>query len=378
MTIIVLRSQSLCSGILVIGPVNLIMRRISARKKEFLEDKTYNGQILVIEELISFRINKMNVRACCTTDNRHGKTQYYNLYRSFLLHLKRHQLVKYDQGILYLEIARAPMPKILKNKDDGEKFVKRSSRHDPIARPTLLAQMEGAELKTKQPRSNKKRKVKQRIYEKLKKSTADEEHGLDEDNLDDIADSNVVRQAQLQAMDIREEESSKIVQDDEEDDLSYDSDDAQSTYSAKTGIDDYQQYLQEEQLITEEEEVAFNSFLNPTSAKVRTIADLIEEKLQQKRAAGGASENQGMHLHFFQGRISTNCNVARDFRRQGDVEMDEEEPEVDELDPKVISVYQGVGKLLTRYKSGKLPKALKIAPNLTNWEQIIGITNPPT
>ena len=56
---------------------------------------------------------------------------------------------------------------------------------------------------------------------------------------------------------------------------------------------------------------------------------------------------------------------------------DADETHVDDLDPKVISVYQGVGKLLTRYKSGKLPKALKIAPNLVNWEQIIGITNPP-
>ena len=189
------------------------------------------------------------------------------------------------------------MPKILKNKDDGDKQVRKSTRHDPIARPTLLAQIEGQEMKQQQPRSNKKRKVKQRIYEKLKKSTADEQQGADEDNFDDIADESVVRQAQLQAMDIREEESSKVVEGDEDDDdLSYDSDDAQSTFSAKSGIDDYQQYLQEEQLITEEEEAAFNSFLNPSSAKIRTIADLIEEKLQQKRAAGGASNQQGTRI----------------------------------------------------------------------------------
>jgi hypothetical protein len=185
------------------------------------------------------------------------------------------------------------MPKILKNKDEGDKAAKKSTRHDPIARPTLLAQMEGEEMRQKQPRSNKKRKVKQRIYEKLKKTTADDQQGVDEDNFDDIADANVVRQAQLQAMDIREEES-KNVEGDDDDDLSYDSDDAQSTFSAKSGIDDYQQYLQEEQLITEEEEQAFNSFLNPTSTKIRTIADLIEEKLQQKRTAGGPSNQQGV------------------------------------------------------------------------------------
>jgi hypothetical protein len=191
------------------------------------------------------------------------------------------------------------MPKILKNKDDGDKkdFRKQSSRHDPIARPTLLAQIEGEDMKTRQPRGNKKRKVKQRIYEKLKKSTADEQNdGADQDNFEDIADENVVRQAQLQAMDIREEESARNLEGEDEDDdgLSYDSDDAQTTYSAKSGIDDYQHYLEEEQLITEEEEAAFNSFLNPTSAKIRTIADLIEEKLQQKRAAGDVSNPSGM------------------------------------------------------------------------------------
>jgi hypothetical protein len=190
------------------------------------------------------------------------------------------------------------MPKILKNKDDGDKkdFRKQSSRHDPIARPTLLAQIEGEDMKTRQPRGNKKRKVKQRIYEKLKKSTADEQNeGIDQDNFEDIADENVVRQAQLQAMDIREEESARNLEGDDDDDgLSYDSDDAQTTYSAKSGIDDYQHYLDEEQLITEEEEAAFNSFLNPTSAKIRTIADLIEEKLQQKRAAGDVSNENGI------------------------------------------------------------------------------------
>ena len=30
------------------------------------------------------------------------------------------------------------------------------------------------------------------------------------------------------------------------------------------------------------------------------------------------------------------------------------------LDPKVQEVYQGVGKVLKRYKSGKLPKAFKM------------------
>ncbi len=38
------------------------------------------------------------------------------------------------------------------------------------------------------------------------------------------------------------------------------------------------------------------------------------------------------------------------------------------LSPKVVEVYTAVGKLLQHYKSGKLPKALKMLPHLKNWE----------
>ena len=46
------------------------------------------------------------------------------------------------------------------------------------------------------------------------------------------------------------------------------------------------------------------------------------------------------------------------------------------LDPKVIQVYTKVGLLLSRYKSGKIPKAFKIIPTLKNWEDIIYLTEP--
>ena len=34
------------------------------------------------------------------------------------------------------------------------------------------------------------------------------------------------------------------------------------------------------------------------------------------------------------------------------------------FDPKVEKVYKAVGKLLAKYRSGKVPKALKIMPHL--------------
>ena len=40
------------------------------------------------------------------------------------------------------------------------------------------------------------------------------------------------------------------------------------------------------------------------------------------------------------------------------------------MDPKLADLYRHVGELLSRYKSGKLPKAFKIIPNLRNWQQV--------
>lgn len=39
-------------------------------------------------------------------------------------------------------------------------------------------------------------------------------------------------------------------------------------------------------------------------------------------------------------------------------------------------LFFSVGKLLSRYRSGSLPKAFKIIPSLENWEEILYLTNP--
>ncbi|KAL9934632.1 hypothetical protein V8E36_006407 [Tilletia maclaganii] len=48
------------------------------------------------------------------------------------------------------------------------------------------------------------------------------------------------------------------------------------------------------------------------------------------------------------------------------------------INAKVIEVYTKVGELLSRYKSGPLPKAFKIIPSLPSWETVLYITNPET
>lgn len=41
-----------------------------------------------------------------------------------------------------------------------------------------------------------------------------------------------------------------------------------------------------------------------------------------------------------------------------------------------LLLYFSVGEILTKYRSGKLPKAFKIIPSLENWEEILYCTEP--
>lgn len=48
--------------------------------------------------------------------------------------------------------------------------------------------------------------------------------------------------------------------------------------------------------------------------------------------------------------------------------------QVQDIDPRVKQMYEGVRDVLIKYRSGKVPKAFKIIPKLRNWEQILYIT----
>lgn len=65
-------------------------------------------------------------------------------------------------------------------------------------------------------------------------------------------------------------------------------------------------------------------------------------------------------------------NAAPDF----ECNEDEEPVRGVMLPEKVIAVYVKVGELLSRYRSGKLPKAFKIIPTLSNWEDVLYVTQP--
>ncbi|XP_060766622.1 bystin [Neoarius graeffei] len=97
-----------------------------------------------------------------------------------------------------------------------------------------------------------------------------------------------------------------------------------------------------------EDEKAINMFMNKNPPVRRTLADIIMEKITEKQTEVGTvmSEVSGRPMP--------------------------------QLDPRVIEVYRGVSKVLCKYRSGKLPKAFKIIPALSNWEQVLYLTEPET
>lgn len=97
----------------------------------------------------------------------------------------------------------------------------------------------------------------------------------------------------------------------------------------------------------EEEEELVNRFLHAGKAETRTLADIIMSKIKEKEEHGA-----------------------------GESVAEEEQSKAGGLPVKVQEVYQAVGKLLAHYKTGKLPKALKMLPHLRNWEEVLWLTRP--
>ncbi|XP_012534195.1 bystin [Monomorium pharaonis] len=99
--------------------------------------------------------------------------------------------------------------------------------------------------------------------------------------------------------------------------------------------------------IDEADERALQMFMSKDPVPTRTLADIIMEKLTEKKT-----------------EIETQFSDVRSIQLQ-------------DLDPRVRAMYEGVRDVLAKYRSGKLPKAFKIVPALRNWEQILYITDPP-
>lgn len=97
-------------------------------------------------------------------------------------------------------------------------------------------------------------------------------------------------------------------------------------------------------VIDEDDEKAMEMFMSTNPMPRRTLADIIMEKITEKQT-----------------------ELETQFSDAGTMQMQD-------IDPRVKQMYEGVRDVLRKYRSGKLPKAFKIIPKLRNWEQILYIT----
>ncbi|KAF7893830.1 hypothetical protein EAF00_007344 [Botryotinia globosa] len=105
--------------------------------------------------------------------------------------------------------------------------------------------------------------------------------------------------------------------------------------------------------------------------------DDLDQKLKEVGWGGENDESQGG-----QGTDLTALILERiaqfEAKQSGQPGVGRAAPEDDGffVHPKVLEVYTKIGLILSRYKSGKLPKPFKILPTVPNWEQILEITRP--
>ncbi|SCZ93323.1 BZ3500_MvSof-1268-A1-R1_Chr6-2g08608 [Microbotryum saponariae] len=131
-----------------------------------------------------------------------------------------------------------------------------------------------------------------------------------------------------------------------DDDGDRDDDDDDDDDDDEKEDDNEEEYEEYEELEFDANDAALDQFMpQGRLAGGRTLADLIMEKIEQQ-------END-----------KTAVPVAAAEPPPG-------------YNPKIVEVYTKVGGLLSRYKSGPLPKAFKILPTLRLWPQLVMLTVP--
>lgn len=200
------------------------------------------------------------------------------------------------------------------------KFNKKSNKHEPLEK-----QIVGDPNYVKEPRKKREKNIEEEDY-----IPADISRKI----------LNAAHEQQTEIM--KEEEESMKNQERQEirftDKPVEISDDSDYEESEDDFDQENEEFLKEYQ-IDAGDEAALSSFFS-NSTKVRTLGDIIQAKLaeQQQDTSKPVTETR--------------------------------------LNPKIVEVYSSIGEILRHYKSGRLPKAFKIIPSLSNWEQILEITRP--
>lgn len=186
------------------------------------------------------------------------------------------------------------------------------------------------------------------------------DHGIEEeydsDDSDDDDDDNGDNNKNTNKKNAFDEEEGEA-------ELEYDSEEDKRSEFAYNLDKEYEHEEYSDVELDEEDEQALNAFMNPFGGQQRSLADMILEKIHDKEA-----EEQGVALEMLED--------DEDERQKKAAMLEEFAPEG--IDEKVLQVYRKVGDLLKRYTTGKFPKAFKIIPALSNWEEVLWLTRPDT
>jgi len=180
---------------------------------------------------------------------------------------------------------------------------------------------------------------------KVRSRQADE----DEDFVGGKLSKQILSEAKKQLQDIEEEaspksartkgatvlEPPKVKTPDSDEDVDDDSDSDDGDTATCADMDDVAKDLR----IHSKDEAAFAAFM---TGATRSLADIIKEKKTE---------------------IETTYTDAGSLQRR-------------ELDPDIVELCQGIGQVLKKYRSGKVPKFFKMIPQYRNWEELLCITQP--
>lgn len=115
----------------------------------------------------------------------------------------------------------------------------------------------------------------------------------------------------------------------------------------------------------------FNQFVKPSMNEDPLLQHGWDGKPdgEEEQMGGGGTDLAALILaKIAEKEAAESGNMMRD--SPGPVDDDYEVP------PKVQEVYTKIGMILSRYKSGPLPKPFKVLPQVPNWEAIIQYTEP--
>eukprot|EP00750_Incisomonas_marina_P020328 INCI3959.2.p2 GENE.INCI3959.2~~INCI3959.2.p2 ORF type:complete len:282 (+),score=73.41 INCI3959.2:109-954(+) len=100
-----------------------------------------------------------------------------------------------------------------------------------------------------------------------------------------------------------------------------------------------------EEEMDEADRRALESFMSKDSAPRLTLAEVIYQKIQEKKAQMAAAAAGG-------------------------------EDSGPQIDPKIVDTFGRVAVVLKKFRSGKLPKVFKVVPKMANWEELMWLTQP--